>query len=61
MQEAMQRHAAVFGPASRRRWFKKMDNIASRMDDLGITDTSMIWNTDLVEALELDNLMSQAW
>ena len=60
MQEAMQRHAAVFRSASRSSMVQKMDNIASRMDDLGITDTSMIWNTDLVEALELDNLMSQA-
>ena len=28
--------------------------------DLGITDRSMIWNTDLVEALELENLLEQA-
>ena len=61
MQEAMQRHAAVFRSSqSLIDGSKKMDNIASRMDDIGITDTSMIWNTDLVEALELDNLMSQA-
>ena len=30
------------------------------MRDLGVTDRSMIWNTDLVEALELDNLLAQA-
>ena len=30
------------------------------MRDLGITDRSMIWNSDLVEALELDNLLEQA-
>ena len=30
------------------------------MKDLAIADRSMIWNTDLVEALELENLLSQA-
>ena len=30
------------------------------MFDVGIKDRSLIWNTDLIEALELDNLMSQA-
>jgi succinate dehydrogenase / fumarate reductase flavoprotein subunit len=29
-------------------------------DDLGITDRSMIFNTDLLEALELDNMLAQA-
>ena len=31
------------------------------MPDLSVTDRTMIWNTDLVETLELDNLMSQAF
>lgn len=30
------------------------------MDDLGISDRGNIWNTDLIEAMELDNLMIQA-
>ena len=30
------------------------------MSDIGISDRGQIWNTDLVEALELDNLMIQA-
>jgi succinate dehydrogenase / fumarate reductase, flavoprotein subunit len=30
------------------------------MQDVGVTDRSMIWNTDLIETLELDNLMAQA-
>jgi succinate dehydrogenase / fumarate reductase flavoprotein subunit len=34
--------------------------VAGSFSDLGITDRSMIWNTDLVEALELDNLLQQA-
>ena len=30
------------------------------MRDLGIADRSLIWNSDLVEALELENLLEQA-
>ena len=30
------------------------------MDDIDVTDRSLIWNTDLVETLELDNLIAQA-
>lgn len=61
MQQAMQRHAAVFRSSqSLTEGSSKMNSIAGRMDDIGISDQSMIWNTDLVEALELDNLMSQA-
>ena len=61
MQEAMQRHAAVFrSSTSLTEGVEKMDQVASRMSDIGIADHSMVWNTDLVEALELENLMSQA-
>ena len=61
MQVAMQRHAAVFrSSASLTEGVEKMDQVASRMSDIGLRDRSLIWNTDLVEALELDNLMSQA-
>ena len=61
MQEAMQRHAAVFrSSASLTEGVEKMDQVAARMSDIGIADHSMVWNTDLVEALELENLMSQA-
>ena len=61
MQHVMQRHAAVFRSSqSLTEGVEKMDHIAANMTDLGLKDTSLIWNTDLVEALELDNLMSQA-
>jgi succinate dehydrogenase / fumarate reductase flavoprotein subunit len=61
MQHVMQRHAAVFRSSqSLTDGVEKMDHIASDMTNLGLKDTSLIWNTDLVEALELDNLMSQA-
>ena len=61
MQNAMQRHAAVFrSSTSLTEGVEKMDQVASRMADIGVRDQSMVWNTDLVEALELENLMSQA-
>ena len=37
-----------------------MAEVARAMGDLAVTDRSMIWNTDLVEALELDNLIGQS-
>jgi succinate dehydrogenase / fumarate reductase flavoprotein subunit len=39
---------------------RKMAEIARSFGDLAVADRSMIWNTDLVEALELDNLIGQA-
>ncbi len=30
------------------------------MQDIGVTDRRLIWNTDLVETMELDNLIAQA-
>jgi succinate dehydrogenase / fumarate reductase, flavoprotein subunit len=38
----------------------KIDAVDARMIDIRTTDRSLIWNTDLVETLELDNLISQA-
>jgi succinate dehydrogenase / fumarate reductase flavoprotein subunit len=38
----------------------KMEAVYQRMNDVHVTDSSLIWNTDLVETLELDNLVSQA-
>ena len=61
MQQAMQRHAAVFRSSqSLTEGVKKMDAVAATMDDLRLTDRTLIWNSDLVEALELDNLIAQA-
>ena len=40
---------------------QKIDKVASELiSDIGISDRSIIWNTDLVEALELENLMTNA-
>ena len=61
MQKTMQQHAAVFRSSkSLSEGVKKMDGVAAKMGKLLVKDKSLIWNTDLVEAIELDNLMSQA-
>ncbi len=61
MQRTMQDHAAVFRTGdSLNDGVKKIDQCFAGKKDLGIKDRSMIFNTDLVEVLELDNLLSQA-
>lgn len=61
MQKNMQDHAAVFREDSvLSEGTKRMADIWKSYDDLKISDKSLVWNSDLVEALELDNLRSQA-
>ncbi len=61
MQRTMQEHAAVFRTGETLdEGVTKINECFADKVDLGITDRSMIFNTDLVEVLELDNLMSQA-
>jgi len=61
MQKAMQEHCAVFRTEeSLGEGVKKVESIAADMADISVTDKTMIWNTDLMEALELDNLIGQA-
>ena len=61
MQRTMQHHCAVFRTANvLEEGLRRMVEVARALDDLAVTDRSMIWNTDLVEALELDNLIGQA-
>ena len=61
MQRAMQHHCAVFRTAPvLEEGMRRMAEVARALDDLAVTDRSMIWNTDLVEALELDNLIGQS-
>ncbi|NBV05656.1 MAG: succinate dehydrogenase flavoprotein subunit [Proteobacteria bacterium] len=61
MQNCMQLHAAVFRTEdSMSKGMEKMHNIFKNFEDLHIEDRGLIWNSDLVEALELDNLRSQA-
>ncbi|KAL1139981.1 hypothetical protein AAG570_006958, partial [Ranatra chinensis] len=58
MQKAMQTDAAVFRTEeSLKKGLKNMKDIYKSLGDIQVTDRSMIWNSDLVESLELQNLM----
>lgn len=62
MQKTMQTHAAVFRDEKiLSEGVRKMDEVNARYHaEIGITDRGMIWNSDLVEALELENMLPQA-
>ena len=61
MQNAMQKHAAVFrSNDSLQEGVQKIDKISMDMKNVSIKDKSLIFNTDLIESLELENLMQQA-
>lgn len=61
MQQTMQKHCAVFrDTALLSEGVEMMQKVNKRLEDVAVTDRSLIWNTDLIETLELDNLMSQA-
>ncbi len=61
MQKAMTKHAAVFRDS--KMLAEGVDQLATvnkKMGDIHVSDRSLIWNSDLIETLELDNLMAQA-
>ena len=61
MQRTMQADAAVFRTdKTLKEGVEKMTAIAAKIDDLHVTDTSLVWNSDLMETLELTNLMPNA-
>jgi succinate dehydrogenase / fumarate reductase flavoprotein subunit len=61
MQRTMQAHAAVFrNSESLAQGVQKMHKLWDGLSDISVSDRSMIWNTDLVETLELQNLMANA-
>ncbi|HUB84166.1 MAG TPA: FAD-binding protein, partial [Rhizomicrobium sp.] len=61
MQKAMQEDAAVFRTGETlKNGVKRIDAIYKSIGDIGISDRSMIWNSDLVETLEFENLIQQA-
>jgi succinate dehydrogenase / fumarate reductase flavoprotein subunit len=62
MQRTMQRYCAVFrdGPLLQEGLSTLTDVIDTMRDDLRASDHSMIFNTDLAETLELDNMLTQA-
>jgi succinate dehydrogenase / fumarate reductase flavoprotein subunit len=57
----MQEDAAVFRTdKTLAEGVEKMQGVAGKMDDMKVTDRSLIWNSDLMETLELTNLMPNA-
>ncbi|AUQ97769.1 succinate dehydrogenase flavoprotein subunit [Phaeobacter inhibens] len=61
MQRTMQSDAAVFRTSeTMAEGVTKMTAIAAKIDDLAVTDRSLVWNSDLMETLELTNLMPNA-
>ncbi len=61
MQRTMQTDAAVFRTdASLAEGVRKMEAVAAKVPDLGVTDRSLVWNSDLMETLELTNLIPNA-
>ena len=61
MQRCMQNRAAVFRTGeTMSAGVEELNKIVAEWDDIGVADKSMIWNTDLVETLELENLLCQA-
>ncbi len=61
MQRTMQEDAAVFRTdESLKQGVQRMSAIWKELPDIKVSDRSMIWNSDLVETLELENLMANA-
>merc|ERR1712217_809777 len=61
LQVSMQKYAPVYRNAEDLAKGKDViDGIMKKYKDVGISDRSMVWNTDLIETLELENLINQA-
>ena len=58
MQDVMQNYAAVFRTGETlETGCKKLEEVFASFEDVRVTDRSLIWNSDLIETLELDNLL----
>ena len=61
MQRTMQTHCGVFrNEAHLSKGQEKMAHVVDSFQDIQVNDRSLIWNTDLAEALELENLLQQS-
>ena len=61
MQKVMQNNCAVFRTGAVLEEGRKLiEDVRQSMSEIGVSDRSLIWNSDLLETLELDNLMAQA-
>ena len=61
MQKIMQTHASVFRTGeSLQQGIQKLGDTYAGFGDVNVSDRSLVWNTDLIETLELENLLMQA-
>ena len=61
MQKVMQKHCGVFRTQEvMDKGIKELEKVVGSLGDMGLSDRSMTWNTDMVEALELINLLQQS-
>ena len=61
MQSIMQKHASVFRTEElMKEGVEKLSSCIDSFKDVSISDRGLIWNTDLIETLELENLLGQA-
>ena len=61
MQRVMQNNCAVYRTGDvLEEGVKLMEKVHDGIEDIGVTDRSLIWNSDLIETLEFDNLIIQA-
>jgi succinate dehydrogenase / fumarate reductase, flavoprotein subunit len=61
MQRTMQEDAAVFRTGETlKAGSKKISEVYDSFKDVRVSDRSMVWNSDLIETLELSNLLGQA-
>jgi succinate dehydrogenase / fumarate reductase flavoprotein subunit len=61
MQKVMQSNCAVFRTGETlEEGHKLIHQVFEGLPDIGVTDRSLIWNSDLIETMELDNLIAQA-
>jgi len=61
MQKTMQTYAAVFRTGKTlEKGVEELDKVHKLLPDIRVSDRSLVWNSDLIESLELENLMTQA-
>jgi succinate dehydrogenase / fumarate reductase flavoprotein subunit len=61
MQRTMQAHAAVFRTGdSMQEGIDRLEQVFASFGDVAVEDRGLVWNTDLIETLELENLLLQA-
>ena len=61
MQRVMQSHAAVFRTGeSLQEGIDKLEAVFASFADVSVSDRTLVWNTDLIETMELENLLLQA-